>query len=131
MGFAAVVEAATQTEMADQMVIQRKVATGPVAPPYKHYATDVENQDTLGNSALRCNEHLRRCLKSWPTPAMRGAAEERNNKPQVKEKVYTYDGLPVDAEAEVVEVSTPMGVSKVIKDTSVRVHVLGMRQFCL
>ncbi|KAI5668511.1 hypothetical protein M9H77_18364 [Catharanthus roseus] len=35
MGFAAVVEAATQMEMADQTVIQRKVATGLAAPPYK------------------------------------------------------------------------------------------------
>ncbi|KAI5672202.1 hypothetical protein M9H77_12566 [Catharanthus roseus] len=36
-------------------------------------------------------------------PAMKGATEERSDKPQVKAKVYTLDGLPVDTEAEVVE----------------------------
>ncbi|KAI5654810.1 hypothetical protein M9H77_31997 [Catharanthus roseus] len=34
---------------------------------------------------------------------MRGATEERNNKQQVKAKVYALDGLPVDTEAEAVE----------------------------
>ncbi|KAI5672452.1 hypothetical protein M9H77_12816 [Catharanthus roseus] len=37
-------------------------------------------------------------------PIMRGAMEGRNNKPQVKAKVYASDGLPVDTEVEVVEV---------------------------
>ncbi|KAI5676446.1 hypothetical protein M9H77_07396 [Catharanthus roseus] len=35
MGFAATVEAATQTEMADQAVIQRKTAIGSATAPYK------------------------------------------------------------------------------------------------
>ncbi|KAI5649615.1 hypothetical protein M9H77_35620 [Catharanthus roseus] len=35
-----------------------------------------------------------------PSP-MRGAAEERNNKLQVKTKVHALDGLPVDTKAEV------------------------------
>ncbi|KAI5662337.1 hypothetical protein M9H77_21660 [Catharanthus roseus] len=36
MGFAAAVEAATRTEMADQEVIQRKTAFGSATTPYKH-----------------------------------------------------------------------------------------------
>ncbi|KAI5658308.1 hypothetical protein M9H77_27101 [Catharanthus roseus] len=36
-------------------------------------------------------------------PVMRGATRERNNKPQVKAKVYALDGLPVETEAEIVE----------------------------
>ncbi|KAI5653230.1 hypothetical protein M9H77_30417 [Catharanthus roseus] len=36
MGFVAVVEAATRTEIADQAVIQRKTAIGLAATPYKH-----------------------------------------------------------------------------------------------
>ncbi|KAI5682351.1 hypothetical protein M9H77_03579 [Catharanthus roseus] len=35
MGFAAAVEAATRTEMADQAVIQRKTAIGSATAPYK------------------------------------------------------------------------------------------------
>ncbi|KAI5676186.1 hypothetical protein M9H77_07136 [Catharanthus roseus] len=104
MGFMAAVEASTQIEMADQIAIQRKIASGPAAPPYEYYATCVENWDTLGNSALRCNKYLRRHPKQL-----------RNTKPQVKARVYALDGLPIDIEAEVVEVSTPMGVSKATK----------------
>ncbi|KAI5641597.1 hypothetical protein M9H77_00175 [Catharanthus roseus] len=41
--------------------------------------------------------------KAGRPPVMRGTTEGRNNKPQVKAKVYALDGLPVDTEAEVVE----------------------------
>ncbi|KAI5663676.1 hypothetical protein M9H77_22999 [Catharanthus roseus] len=98
MGFAAAVEAATQTEMVDQAVIQRKTAIGSATAPYKHYVSSVENQDIPRTNALRCNK---------------GTTEGRNNKPQVKAKVYALEGLPVDTEAEVVEVSTPMGVNEI------------------
>ncbi|KAI5657699.1 hypothetical protein M9H77_26492 [Catharanthus roseus] len=41
--------------------------------------------------------------KAGRPPVMRGTTEGRNNKPQVKAKVYALDGSPVDTEAEVVE----------------------------
>ncbi|KAI5653736.1 hypothetical protein M9H77_30923 [Catharanthus roseus] len=41
--------------------------------------------------------------KAGRPPVMRGTTEGRNNKPQVKAKVYALDGLPVYTEAEVVE----------------------------
>ncbi|KAI5678579.1 hypothetical protein M9H77_09529 [Catharanthus roseus] len=41
--------------------------------------------------------------KAGRPPVMRGTTEGRNNKPQVKAKVYALDGLPVDIEAEIVE----------------------------
>ncbi|KAI5676177.1 hypothetical protein M9H77_07127 [Catharanthus roseus] len=51
MGFVAAIEAATWTEMADQAVIQRKIAIGSAATPYKRLGqgpwTGNEGQPTL------------------------------------------------------------------------------------
>ncbi|KAI5657018.1 hypothetical protein M9H77_25811 [Catharanthus roseus] len=163
IGFAAAVEAATQTEMADQAIIQRKTAIGSATAPYKRpgqgpwkprdfkrshgeQRTGNEGRPTLtpggshrictycGRSvhvAKMCYRKLRLCFKcgkpghtkdqcpemqqvplemsrkAGRPPVMRGTTEGRNNKPQVKAKVYALDGLPVDTEAEVVEEKQP------------------------
>ncbi|KAI5649734.1 hypothetical protein M9H77_35739 [Catharanthus roseus] len=159
MGFAAAVEAATRTEMADQAVIQRKTTIGSATAPYKRpgqgpwkprdfkrsrgeQRTGNEGRPTLtpggshrictycgrsGHVAEMCYRKLRLCFKcgkpghtkdqcpemqqvtpemsrkAGRPPVMRGTTEGRNNKPQVKAKVYALDGLAVDTEAEVVE----------------------------
>ncbi|KAI5656930.1 hypothetical protein M9H77_25723 [Catharanthus roseus] len=161
MGFAAAVEAATRTEMADQAVIQRKTAIGSATAPYKRpgqgpwkprdfkrsrgeQRTGNEGRPTLtpggshrictycgrsGHVAEMCYRKLRLCFKcgkpghtkdqcpemqqvtpemsrkAGRPPVRRETTEGRNNKPQVKDKVYALDGSPVDTEAEVVEVS--------------------------
>ncbi|KAI5654409.1 hypothetical protein M9H77_31596 [Catharanthus roseus] len=46
MGFAAAVEAAMRTEMADQVVIQRKTAIGSAMAPYKHFKRSHSKQRT-------------------------------------------------------------------------------------
>ncbi|KAI5660050.1 hypothetical protein M9H77_28843 [Catharanthus roseus] len=85
MGFAAAVEAATRTEMADQAVIQRKTAIGSATAPYKHFKrsrgeqrTGNEGRPTLtpggsqrictycgrsGHVAEMCYRKLRLCFK--------------------------------------------------------------------
>ncbi|KAI5649933.1 hypothetical protein M9H77_35938 [Catharanthus roseus] len=102
MGFAAAVEAATQIEMVDQAVIQRKTAIGLAATPYKRpgqgpwkprdfkrsrggQRTGNEGRPTLTpeeahrdiprTSALRCNKYLRRRPKGQANPGY-----ERNNR---------------------------------------------------
>ncbi|KAI5678258.1 hypothetical protein M9H77_09208 [Catharanthus roseus] len=123
MGFAAAVEAATQIEMADQAVIQRKTAIGSATTPYKRpgqgpwkprdfkryrseQRTGNEGRPTLtlgGAHRDQCPEMQQvppeMSRKVGRPPVMRGATEVRNNKPQVKAKVYALDGLPVDTEA--------------------------------
>ncbi|KAI5658978.1 hypothetical protein M9H77_27771 [Catharanthus roseus] len=111
MGFAVVMEAATGTEMADQAVIQRKAATGPATPQYKRPGEGPWKHRDLkrprGHVREQCLETQRAPLdtskRADRPPTMRGATGERNNKPQVEEKFYVLDGLPLDAEADVVE----------------------------
>ncbi|KAI5682359.1 hypothetical protein M9H77_03587 [Catharanthus roseus] len=125
IGFAAAVEAAIRTKKADQAVIQRKAATGSAATPYKcpgqglwkprdpkrpygKLRTGNGGRQTLTPGRVhKCPEMQQELPKmskrTGRPPVMRGATEEGNNKPQVKAKVYTLNGLPVYTKAEVVE----------------------------
>ncbi|KAI5657982.1 hypothetical protein M9H77_26775 [Catharanthus roseus] len=65
---------------------------------YVHIANEVDMWEKRAiETPLKALKRAGRSL------TMRGATEERNNKPQVKAKVYTLDGLPIETEVEVVE----------------------------
>ncbi|KAI5671299.1 hypothetical protein M9H77_11663 [Catharanthus roseus] len=97
MGFTAAVEAATRTEMADQAIIERKIAIGSTAAPYKRpgqgpwkprdfkrsrgeQKTGNEGRPTLTpggahrgmleTSVLRCNKYLRRRPEGHADPRL-------------------------------------------------------------
>ncbi|KAI5681770.1 hypothetical protein M9H77_02998 [Catharanthus roseus] len=105
MGFASLVEAVTRTEIADQAVTQRKAVIGsrPGQGPWK----SEDSKRPSGHVRDQCLEMQRvpseTSRRTGRPPAMRGAIQEKSDKPQVKAKVYTLDGLPVDTKVEVVE----------------------------
>ncbi|KAI5666728.1 hypothetical protein M9H77_16581 [Catharanthus roseus] len=75
--------------------------------PPEFYQKQRPRYEEPGNVRNQCPEMQQvppeTSRKTSRPPAMRGATEERSDKPQMKAKVYTLDGLPVDTEAEVVE----------------------------
>ncbi|KAI5650487.1 hypothetical protein M9H77_36492 [Catharanthus roseus] len=66
----------------------------------KHWWLRASKAQALKNQPSTWNNFQEKFRKEC---ILRGATEERNDKPQVKAKVYTLDGLAVDTEAKVVE----------------------------